>query len=142
MLTRSRAALSAAILTIPLLVPALALAQEASDQVPDPFRLQLWSLLAGALVPLVAYVLNYVAPWTSEKVKTFVFGVAATIAGALVELVQLGSVGFDEQTLRFVLSAVISALFAHGLLWKPSTVAVSLGGGRNKSDSAPAPPPA
>lgn len=102
-----------------------------TTRVPDPVTLQLWALLAGTLTPLGAYVLNYLGPWVDEKLKALVQVVLAAIAGAIVALVDRGEVGFDKKTLVYVLSAVIAALFSHGVLWRPSSISTELGGGRN-----------
>jgi hypothetical protein len=95
---------------------------------------QVWTLVAGALAPLASYVLNYVGPQTSERVKAFVQVVVAAVAGGLTQAIAAGSdtVGFNSVTLQFVLSAVIAALTAHKFLWQPSTISTALGGGRNK----------
>jgi hypothetical protein len=115
-----------------LLVPATALAQDGADS--ETLSLQVWALLAGAIVPLGGYLLNYVGPWVSEPVKGVVQVLLAAVAGALVELIDQGSVGFDMETLEFVLSAVIASLSAHLGLWRPSTISTKMGGGRNAGD--------
>lgn len=100
----------------------------ASDAVPSgttALGLSLWGLGVGALVPLVTYVLNRVVP--SEPIRAVVLLVAATAAGALTQLVDAGSVGFDTATLRYVISAIVAALAAHHFLWKPGLVNVALG---------------
>lgn len=96
---------------------------------------QLWTLVAGALVPLGGYVLNYMGPIVNEKTKAVVQVVLAAIAGGIVQAITVGDVGFNDVTLQYVLSAVITALFAHGLLYKPSGINTALGGGRNVQDN-------
>jgi hypothetical protein len=117
-----------------LLLPSLALADSAPP--PQPTLAlptdQVWTLIAGGLAPLAAYVLNYVGPHTSEKIKAVVQIVVAAIAGGVAEAITAGGVGFNTVTLQFVLSAVIAALAAHKILWQPATISTALGGGRNK----------
>lgn len=122
-----------AMLAALLLLPALAFADAPPPQptlaLPTD---QVWTLLAGGLAPLAAYVLNYVGPHTSEKIKAFVQIVVAAIAGGVAEAITAGGVGFNTVTLQFCLSAVIAALAAHKILWQPATISTALGGGRNK----------
>lgn len=92
---------------------------------------QVWTLFAGALVPLVGYVLNHYGPQASEKAKAFVQVIAAAIAGGIIQAITAGHVGFNMITLQFILTAVIAALTAHGLLWRPSGISTALGAGRN-----------
>ena len=115
-----------------LLAPALASAADDPSSVGNGLELRLWALAAGLIVPLGGYVVNYVGPQVSEKAKAIVQVILAAVAGAVVELVDLGSVSFDAVTLEYVLTAVIAALGAHGLLWKPSSISADLGGGRNR----------
>ena len=99
------------------------------------FTLQLWALIAGAIAPLVTYFFNYVAPWVSEPVKGVVQGLAATAAGAIAELIDAGTVGFDEHTLLYVGSALLASLVAH-FGYRSSGINAALGGGRNVQDRA------
>jgi hypothetical protein len=85
----------------------------------------LWALGVGALVPLVTYVLNRYVP--TEPIRATVLLVVAAIAGALTQLINAGSIGFDTATLRYVISAVLAALAAHHLLWRPGRVNAALG---------------
>lgn len=116
-----------------LLLPVTALA----DSAPPPQHTlalastQVWVLAVGALVPIVTYVLNHVAPWTSEPVKAFVLVVAAAVAGGVTQAINAGNVGFNDSTFQLVLTSIIAALAAHGFLWKPSGVSTRLGGGSN-----------
>lgn len=113
-------------------IPASALADAAMPQptlaLPTD---QVWTIIAGSLVPLVAYVLNKYGPHTSEKMKAFVHIIAAAVAGGLVEAITVGGVGFNDVTLQFVMTAIVTALAAHGFLWKPSGISTALGGGQN-----------
>lgn len=117
-----------------LLVPGVALADVAPP--PAPTQVfptdQVWVLIAGALAPLAAYVINYVGPHTDEKVKGIIQGVVAAIAGGIMQAVTAGHVGFNNVTLQFVITAVFAAAAAHSGFYKVSGINVALGGGRNK----------
>lgn len=93
---------------------------------------QLAVLAVGLLVPLVGYALNYVGPWLDEKVKGIVQVVVAAIAAGLYQAIDVGNFGFNNTTLQLVVTAILAALAAHHLLWKPSGISTALGGGRNK----------
>jgi len=125
--------LALAVLGALLVMPATALADVANHEsaklvLPAD---QIWTLAIGGLVPLVTYVLNHAAPWTSEAVKAAVLVVASAVAGGLYKALANGDVGFNAPTLQYVLTAVIAALAAHHWLWKPSTVSTRLGAGTN-----------
>jgi hypothetical protein len=116
-----------------LVMPATALADVAnheSTKLVLPAD-QIWTLAIGGLVPLVTYVLNHAAPWTSEAVKAAVLVVASAVAGALYKALANGDIGFNAPTLQYVLTAVVAALVAHHWLWKPSTISTRLGAGSN-----------
>jgi hypothetical protein len=110
-----------------------ATSQSTPGQVIKP---NLWAFGVGFLVPVVVYVLNHVGPWLTEPVKTTVMLIVTTIAGALTELIDKGSVGFDSRTLNFVVTAVIAAVIAHHGVWKPGQVNTALGAGTNRQDKA------
>lgn len=118
-----------------LVTPAAALADGAPP--PQPTLAlptdQVWTLIAGGLAPLAAYLLNHYLPHTSEKIKAFVHVIVAAVAGGVMEAITAGAgtVGFNTITLQFVLSAVVAALSAHKLLWQPSTISTALGAGSN-----------
>lgn len=123
-------------LTFLLFVPGLALA----DVSGPPTHLvlptdQIWAFVAGNLAPLVAYVLNYHAPWISESFKVLIQAVAAAVAGGIVQAITAGGVGFNATTLQFVVTAVVGAFLAHAWVWSRSPIATNLGGGRNKQGS-------
>jgi hypothetical protein len=88
---------------------------------------QLVVLLVGFFVPLVGYVLNRYAPWIDETVKATVQVALSAGAGAIYTAVADPSFGFNNVTLQLVLSAVVSALVAHKLLWQPARANVKLG---------------
>jgi hypothetical protein len=130
----------ALLLALVLFLPALALAQDGAPPPAPTLALptdQIWTLIAGALAPLGAYVLNYAGPHTSEKIKAGVQIVLAAIAGGIVQAITAGGVGFNTTTLQFVLGSVIAALAAHKILWQPATISTALGGGRNKVAAPP-----
>lgn len=116
-----------------LIAPGLAFAGDASA--PQPTLAlptdQIWTLLAGAIAALPTYLLNKHAPWNTDQVKLLAHVIAAAIAGGITQAVTAGGVGFNNTTLQFVVTAVVSALGAHLLAWKPSGVAATLGAGQN-----------
>lgn len=97
-------------------------------------ELQLWTLFAGLLVPGVTYLLNKYAPWVTDPVKGFVHVVTASIAGALVVLIDTGDIGLNNETLQAVLTAVVAAFGAHAWFWKPTGLGAKLGAGQNVQD--------
>lgn len=104
---------------------------------------QTWTILIGALVPLATYCANHAAPWASEQAKAVFLVIAAAIAGGLYTALATSSFGFNSATLEMVLTAVIAALGAHSLLWRPSGISAKLGGGTNAPKQvAPVAPPA
>lgn len=94
---------------------------------------QIWTLLIGSIVPLVGYVLNTHAPWLDEKVKAIIQVVLAAVAGALYTALGTSVIGFNGPTAQLVVTAVIGALGAHHLLWKPGGISTALGGGQNRN---------
>lgn len=129
-------ALSAALAFL-LLWPVLALA--ADDVPPDATRLvlpqtQLIAAIVGSLVPALTYVLNHYAPWVSEPVKATVLVAVAAAAGALTTLFDAGGIPLTWETAQIVGTSVALALLAHARFWKPSGLAVKLGGGTNRQD--------
>jgi hypothetical protein len=100
---------------------------------------QLWILLIGSIVPLGGYVLNHVAPWASETIKGVIQVVLAAAAGALYTALETSVFGWNEKTLSLVFSAVVAALFAHNLLWKPAKVNTRLGAQEHTVPVAPVP---
>lgn len=129
---------------LPLLLPLTALAfltltaTALGADVPPPQHplalpaVQVYTLLIGALVPLITYIINHAAPWVSEPVKAAVLVVAAAIAGALYQVLEAGEIGWNARTLEVVGTAIVGALAAHHWLWQPSGTAARLGAGSNR----------
>lgn len=141
-----RARLALFIAAVFLILPTAALADvvaNRSDAPPLPHSellnsTQFYAILAAAVLQGATYLINHYAPWASEKAK-FIFTVGfAAVVGAVVQLIDAGTLAFDTNTLEVIGFAVASALAAHGILWKPSTFAAALKGGTNKSGQ-PAP---
>lgn len=88
---------------------------------------QMWVLLIGSIVPLGGYLLNRFAPWTTEPVKGLIQVVLAGVAGALYTALETDILGWNAGTVELVLTAIVAALFAHNLLWKPAKVNTKLG---------------
>lgn len=108
-----------------------------ADQVPDPNSTlalpseQFYALLIGSLTPLAGYVVNHWAPWCDEKLKAVFQVLLAAVAGGLYQALDTGDLGLNTETLQILLTSIIAALFAHRLLWAPSTIAAKLGAGSN-----------
>lgn len=123
-----------------VVVLTLLMAVQAFAQEPQPnstlalSNAQLWAAAAGLIAPALTYVINYTAPWTSEKVKALVMVVGAALAGAITQAINSGDVGFNDATYQIALTSVVAAVGAHFGFWKPSTLSQPLGGGRNKTD--------
>lgn len=108
----------------------------AADSVPmaqkTPFpSAMVYSALAGSLVPMVTYVFNHYAPWVSEAAKGLVLALVAAAAGALAQLIDVGGLAFDTNTLSVVGVAVLFAFLAHMGFYTRTGVNVKLGGGTN-----------
>jgi len=132
-----------------LLLPALALAQEAGtiDPKPSPTLVlptdQLWVYLAASLVTLPTYLFNHYGPVVSEPVKGLVLMVTAGVAGGITQAVTAGGVGFNHTTLQFIVTAVVGAFLTHKFVWQTTGISSKLGAGTNKPGQPnPGPPPA
>jgi hypothetical protein len=100
---------------------------------------QFWVLVIGAIAPLGGYALNKLGPHVSEQVKAVVHVVLAAVAGALYQGLANGGVGFNSTTAQSIGSAILAALAAHHLLWKPSGIGMLFGAGQNRPGQVPAP---
>lgn len=97
---------------------------------------QVWLVLISAIVPLVTYVLNHVGPWLTEPIKATVLLIVSAATGAIYTVVSTNQFGWNGTTLEFILTAVITALLSHGLLWRPSGISTLLGAGSNRQHVA------
>jgi hypothetical protein len=80
---------------------------------------QFWVFFIGAFVPLAGYIINKVSPWNSETVKGIVQVVLTSIGGIAYTWVW-GDVNGAADFIQQTVTAVISGLFAHQILWKPA----------------------
>lgn len=100
-------------------------------------NLMFWAGVLGLLAPVAGYVINYVGPHTSERVKGIVQLVVATAAGTIYELIKVNDFDFDVQHLQVIAAAVFAAFAAHKLFYSPSGINMFFGGGRNLADEKP-----
>lgn len=95
---------------------------------------QTWTLLVGALVPAVTYVINHYAPWVSEEVKGIVLLLLSAATGAVIKLIATGGVDFTTAaTWQYILFAVVAAFAAHFGFYKATNISTRLGAGSNKT---------
>jgi hypothetical protein len=80
---------------------------------------QFWVLLVGAAVPVLTYWFNKVMPWQTEQTKAIVHVIVLAVAGVAYTAI-FGDVHGTGDFLQQVITAVISGLFAHNILWKPT----------------------
>jgi hypothetical protein len=123
------------VLLFVLMAPALAAAELPASGKPTlvlPFS-QLWALVVGLLSPLVAYVLN-TKLWRNmpEPYKAFIHVLVSAVAGAIYTAAATPAFGWNDATFQLVLTSVLSAFAAHGLLWKPSGVQARLTAGAGR----------
>ena len=112
---------AALMLTLVLPVVALAADPDVSGQFVFP-SLQVWTIVAGSLVTVVTYVLNKYAPWTGQGTKALVLVLTSAVAAGITQSIDGGTVGFNNQTLQLVVTAVVAAFGSHLLLWKPAGI--------------------
>ena len=94
---------------------------------------QTWVALTGSIVPLLMYLVNHYAPWVSEKAKAIAQVSAAALVGVLWQLHSSGGLDLGAaSTWQFILTAVVSALVAHGLLYAPGEINVALKADTNR----------
>ena len=87
---------------------------------------QFWVLVVGAIVPVAGYFQNKVWPNAPEPAKAIFQAVLAGVAGALFT-VFINDVTAAGDVAQHVWSSIISALFAHNILWKPANVNIRIG---------------
>jgi uncharacterized membrane protein YeaQ/YmgE (transglycosylase-associated protein family) len=114
-----------------LYLPSLAFASSGIGFAPS---IETWALILGAVTPLFTYVLNHVGPWLSEKAKAIVLLVVSGVVGAVYSAIETNSFGWNDSTVKVILTAVIGAFGAHALVWRPSGINSALGGGRNAGE--------
>jgi hypothetical protein len=98
---------------------------------------QFWVLFIGAFVPLAGYLINKAAPWESEAFKGVVQVVLVAIGGVAYTAIG-GDVEDIGDFLQQVSTAIISGLFAHNILWKPSGLSLVFGANPPAAERAPA----
>jgi hypothetical protein len=139
------AAVAAFIIILTLAAPVLAATGDAGTLDPVPPRQlvlptdQVWTLIAGGIVPLFTYAINKYAPWVSENVKALVLALAAAVAGGITQAITAGGVGLNQTTLQFVATAVFGAFLAHAHAWSRVPLSRRLGAGQNKTGQEPGP---
>lgn len=87
---------------------------------------QIWVLMIGAVVPLATYLINNKALWKSEQVKAIVLVIVTGVAGVLYTAFAGGVHGFTDFAEQ-AFTAILSGLFAHNILWKPSGLNLTFG---------------
>lgn len=134
MRTMFRSAVAAAVLVMALFsMPAFAVAATAANQPgqgPVLTGIPLVDVLLGMATPLVGYLLNHFAPWTSEQAKGLVQFVLAAVVAAVAQAVGSGNFGLNQQTLVAILTAVVAAVGAH-YGYRAGGLNVALGAGDN-----------
>lgn len=120
-----RILLAAVVFALVLPVAALAADPSVSGDFVFP-SLQVWTIVAGSLVTVVTYVINRVAPWVGQGTKAFVLVITAAIAAGITQSIDGGTVGFNNETLQLVVTAVVAAFGSHLLLWRPSGIQAKL----------------
>jgi hypothetical protein len=98
---------------------------------------QFWVLFIGTFVPLAGYLINKWAPWESETFKGIVQVVLVAIGGVAYTALA-GDVHGVGDFLQQVFTAIISGLFAHNILWKPTGLNVVFGANRVEQEQGPA----
>ena len=87
---------------------------------------QFWVLVIGSIVPVFGYLQNKLWPDMGESFKGIVQVALTAAVGALYTVVATDVTGFDEIAQQ-CFSAVVAALLAHNILWKPANVNVKVG---------------
>jgi len=87
---------------------------------------QFWVLLIGSIMPIFGYLQNKLWADAPEPAKAVVQVVLTAVVGALYTVLATDVTGFGD-IVQQCYSAVVAALFAHNILWKPANVNVRLG---------------
>ena len=87
-------------------------------------QIQMWIVVVGIFSPLVAYVLNSKLlrrVWASlpEPIAGMIHLLVAAVAAGVYEAVETSQFGWNAITEQYVLTAVVAAFVAHGVIWKP-----------------------
>lgn len=120
-----------AILALLSLAVGIASAADSVPAQPHTFAFpidQTWAIFAGAIAPLLTYVVNRVIPTASEEIKSFIFLIGAAVAGGITQAITAGNVGFNDDTLQFVLFSIVGAIGAHTGFWTRNNVSARLTG--------------
>jgi TctA family transporter len=80
---------------------------------------QIWVLVIGTVVPLATYLINNKAPWKSEQSKAICLVIVTGIVGVVYTALAGNVHGFTD-FVEQAFTAILSGLFAHNILWKPS----------------------
>jgi hypothetical protein len=97
---------------------------------------QFWVLFIGTFVPLAGYVINRLSPWESETFKAIV-QVVLTSIGAVAYTALAGDVEGAGDFVQQVFTAIVSGLFAHNILWKPSGLNLVFGANPPEAEKKP-----
>jgi hypothetical protein len=87
---------------------------------------QFWVLVIGAISPVVGYLQNKLWPNAPEGFKAFIQALLAGVVGGAFSALANDVSGFDNVA-QHCFSAIVAALFAHNILWKPANVNVKIG---------------
>src|SRR3954453_22391860 len=87
-------------------------------------------VVLGAIVPVFTYVLNRIPGYGAfpEPAKAFVQVLLVAVATGAYQAATNHGLGVNRTTLGYMLTAIVSALYAHGYLWKPADVNNVVGG--------------
>jgi hypothetical protein len=119
-----------------VVVPSVALADASTAErhglVLD--QVQLYSVVIGVFSPIVGYIVNSglvkkVSASIPEPVAAMVHVLIAAVGAAIYQAAVAGHLGFNDETLQVLLSAVVAAFAAHRLIWVPSGVQPRLAAG-------------
>lgn len=126
------------LLIVPMFLSAPAAFADSGGAVPhtEPLlfgMVPIWTAFAGLITILGGYLVNHFAFWNSEPVKALFVLVYSTIAGAITQLIDAGTISWDSHTLQYVVGTLLFALALHFGLLKPGGVNVLFKAGSNAS---------